>query len=41
LAEPRTWDGKELAPRFEIDITEAGLGRPHMMSFGADSLYTN
>jgi methanethiol oxidase len=36
-----SWDGKELAPRFEIDFTEAGLGRPHMMSFGADSLYIN
>ncbi|MGQ7791288.1 selenium-binding protein SBP56-related protein [Faunimonas sp. B44] len=36
-----TWDGKELAPRFEIDFTQEGLGRPHMMAFGAASLYTN
>lgn len=36
-----TWDGTELTPRFEIDFNEAELGRPHMMSFGAASLYTN
>jgi methanethiol oxidase len=35
------WDGQELISRFEIDFYEAGLGRPHMMAFGADSLYTN
>ena len=36
-----TWDGKELAPRFEIDFTAEKLGRPHMMAFGSASLYTN
>jgi methanethiol oxidase len=35
------WDGKELTPRFEIDFTEQELGRPHMMAFGAASLYAN
>lgn len=35
------WDGKELAPRFKIDFTEQELGRPHMMAFGAASLYAN
>jgi selenium-binding protein 1 len=36
-----TWDGKELAPRFEIDFTAEKLGRPHMMAFGSAGLYTN
>jgi selenium-binding protein 1 len=36
-----SWDGKELAPRFEIDFTAEKLGRPHLMSFGSASLYTN
>ena len=36
-----TWDGKELVPRFEIDFTAEKLGRPHLMSFGSASLYTN
>jgi selenium-binding protein 1 len=36
-----TWDGKELAPRFAIDFTAERLGRPHMMAFGAASLYPN
>jgi len=36
-----TWDGKELQPRFEIDFTKEKLGRPHLMSFGSASLYTN
>jgi methanethiol oxidase len=36
-----TWDGEELTPRFEIDFIEEGLGRPHMMSFGAESLYAS
>ena len=36
-----TWDGKELAPRFEVDFLREGLGRPHMMAFGSASLYTN
>jgi selenium-binding protein 1 len=35
------WNGSELTPRFEIDFYEAELGRPHMMAFGADSLYLN
>ena len=34
------WDGKELAPRFEIDFSAEKLGRPHMMAFGAAALYT-
>ena len=33
------WDGKELKERFVIDFTAAGLGRPHIMRFGARSLY--
>lgn len=33
------WNGKELTPRFEIDFTGEQLGRPHMMAFGAASLY--
>jgi selenium-binding protein 1 len=33
------WDGKELAPRFEIDFMAEKLGRPHIMRFGARSLY--
>lgn len=36
-----TWNGEELVPRFEIDFHAEGLGRPHMMAFGAESLYTN
>jgi methanethiol oxidase len=36
-----TWDGKELTPRFAIDFTQEGLGRPHMMAFGSAALYTN
>jgi methanethiol oxidase len=35
-----TWNGRELAPRFAIDFTAERLGRPHMMAFGAASLYT-
>ncbi|MET7248204.1 selenium-binding protein SBP56-related protein [Methylobacterium sp. EM32] len=34
-----TWNGKELATRFAIDFTAERLGRPHMMAFGAASLY--
>ena len=34
------WDGKELAPRFDIDFSAEKLGRPHMMAFGAAALYT-
>jgi selenium-binding protein 1 len=33
------WDGKELNHRFTIDFNEEGLGRPHIMRFGAKSLY--
>jgi selenium-binding protein 1 len=36
-----TWDGKDLASRFEIDFTAEKLGRPHMMAFGSAALYTN
>lgn len=35
------WDGRELTPRFEIDFYAEALGRPHMMAFGAESLYAN
>jgi selenium-binding protein 1 len=35
------WDGKELKPRFSIDFNEQGLGRPHIMRFGAKSLYSS
>ncbi|SFV14814.1 selenium-binding protein 1 [Methylobacterium sp. 174MFSha1.1] len=34
-----TWNGRELAARFAIDFTAERLGRPHMMAFGATSLY--
>lgn len=33
------WNGRELSPRFAIDFTAERLGRPHMMAFGAASLY--
>lgn len=33
------WDGKELKQRFAIDFYKAKLGRPHIMRFGAYSLY--
>ena len=36
-----TWDGKALAPRFELDFTALGLGRPHIMRFGSSKLYGN
>jgi selenium-binding protein 1 len=32
-----TWDGKTLEPTFAIDFADAGLGRPHIMNFGADA----
>ncbi len=35
------WDGKELKLRFGIDFNEQGLGRPHIMRFGAKSLYAS
>jgi selenium-binding protein 1 len=28
------WDGKRLAPAFELDFRAAKLGRPHIMNFG-------
>lgn len=34
-----SWDGKELTPRFTVDFYEKKLGRPHIMRFGAYSLY--
>lgn len=33
------WDGKELKPAFAVDFTAEKLGRPHIMNFGAGSLY--
>ena len=36
-----TWDGKKLSKRFEIDFMAEGLGRPHLMRFGAHDLYTS
>ncbi|KAB1072978.1 methanethiol oxidase [Methylobacterium planeticum] len=36
-----SWNGKELISRFAIDFTAERLGRPHMMAFGAASLYTD
>jgi selenium-binding protein 1 len=33
------WDGTKLEPAFEIDFLAEGLGRPHIMNFGAASLY--
>jgi methanethiol oxidase len=35
------WDGNELTERFAIDFNELELGRPHVMRFGAKSLYTS
>ena len=35
------WDGKELKHRFSVDFTAEGLGRPHIMRFGAQSLYSS
>ena len=34
-----TWDGQKLNPRFTIDFYAEQLGRPHLMRFGAYSLY--
>jgi selenium-binding protein 1 len=34
-----SWDGKALSERFAIDFVKEGLGRPHIMRFGAASLY--
>ena len=33
------WNGKELAPRFELDFTAAKLGRPHIMNLGSIAFY--
>jgi len=33
------WDGKTLKHRFTVDFTAEALGRPHIMRFGARSLY--
>jgi len=34
------WDGKTLTPAgIDVDFTAEGLGRPHLMRFGAASLY--
>ncbi len=33
------WDGKSLTHRFTVDFTAEALGRPHIMRFGARSLY--
>ena len=35
------WNGKELTERFAIDFIAQGLGRPHIMRFGARSLYAS
>jgi selenium-binding protein 1 len=34
-----SWDGKQLAPTFEIDFRAQSLGRPHIMNFGQTGLY--
>ncbi len=33
------WDGEELTHRFTVDFAAERLGRPHIMRFGASSLY--
>jgi len=33
------WDGKTLTHRFTVDFNAEALGRPHIMRFGAKSLY--
>lgn len=35
------WDGSELKYRFSIDFNAEALGRPHIMRFGAESLYAS
>jgi methanethiol oxidase len=35
------WNGKELTERFAIDFIAEQLGRPHIMRFGARSLYAS
>jgi selenium-binding protein 1 len=33
------WDGATLTPRFAIDFTAEGLGRPHIMNLGSAAFY--
>jgi len=33
------WNGKELAPRFEVDFLAEKLGRPHIMNLGSIAFY--
>jgi selenium-binding protein 1 len=35
------WDGKKLTSKLSIDFLKEGLGAPHIMSFGARSLYAS
>jgi selenium-binding protein 1 len=35
------WDGEQLTERFAIDFIKEELGRPHIMRFGAKSLYAS
>ena len=35
------WDGDQLTERFAIDFIKEELGRPHIMRFGAKSLYAS
>jgi selenium-binding protein 1 len=35
------WDGKKLEHRFTVDFNAQRLGRPHIMRFGAKSLYSS
>ena len=35
------WDGSSLQHRFTVDFNAEGLGRPHIMRFGARSLYSS
>lgn len=35
------WDGRELKERFAVDFYKEGLGRAHIMRFGARSLYAS
>lgn len=35
------WNGESAEPLFAIDFIAEGLGRPHIMRFGARSLYTS
>ena len=36
-----TWDGQDLKETFSIDFIQEGLGRAHIMRFGARSLYSS